>query len=87
VRSLRVPREYLVGKILAHDLPDPQSGELLAQANDELTPDKLDKIQASGIAEFQTLYINEVNRGPYLSNSLRADPTRTQWTPRWKSTG
>jgi DNA-directed RNA polymerase subunit beta len=79
VRSLRVPREYLVGKILAHDLPDPQSGELLAQANDELTPDKLDKIQASGIAAFQTLYINEVNRGPYLSNSLRADPTRTQW--------
>ncbi|MDS4020610.1 MAG: DNA-directed RNA polymerase subunit beta [Candidatus Competibacter sp.] len=79
VRSLRVPREYLVGKILAHDLSDPQTGELLAQANDELTLDKLDKIQASGIAEFQTLYINEVNRGPYLSNSLRADPTRTQW--------
>ncbi|QQS55526.1 MAG: DNA-directed RNA polymerase subunit beta [Candidatus Competibacteraceae bacterium] len=79
VRRLRVPGEYLVGKILAHDLRDPETGEQLAQANDELTPDKLEKIQASGIAEFQTLYVNEVNRGPYLSNTLRADQTRSQW--------
>ena len=79
VQRLRVPGEYLVGKILAHDLRDPETGEQLAQANDELTPDKLEKIQASGITEFQTLYINEVNRGPYLSNTLRADPTRSQW--------
>ena len=79
VQHLRVPGEYLVGKILAHDLRDPETGEQLAQANDELTPDKLEKIQASGIAEFQTLYVNEVNRGPYLSNTLRADPTRSQW--------
>ncbi|HPE71739.1 MAG TPA: DNA-directed RNA polymerase subunit beta [Candidatus Competibacter sp.] len=79
VQRLRVPSEYLVGKILAHDLRDPETGEQLAQANDELTPDKLEKIQVSGITEFQTLYVNEVNRGPYLSNTLRADPTRSQW--------
>ena len=79
VQRLRVPGEYLVGKILAHDLRDPETGEQLAQANDELTPDKLEKIQVSGITEFQTLYVNEVNRGPYLSNTLRADPTRSQW--------
>ena len=79
VQHLRVPGEYLVGKILAHDLRDPETGEQLAQANDELTPDKLERIQTSGITEFQTLYVNEVNRGPYLSNTLRADPTRSQW--------
>ncbi len=79
VQSLRVPGEYLVGKILARDLRDPQTGESLAQANDELTPDKLEKIQAAGITEFQTLYVNDVNRGPYLANTLRADPTRSQW--------
>jgi DNA-directed RNA polymerase subunit beta len=79
VQSLVVPREYLVGKILAHDLADSETGELLAQANDELTADKLDKIQASSISEFKTLYINDVNRGPFISNTLRADPTRSQW--------
>ena len=79
VQSLPVPGEYLIGKLLAHDLRDPETGEALAQANDELTPDKLEKIQASSITEFQTLYINEVNRGPHISNTLRADSTRSQW--------
>ena len=79
VESLPVPREYLIGKILAHDLRALDTGELLALANDELTTDKLEKIQAGGVAVFQTLYINDVNRGPYLSNTLRADPTRGQW--------
>ncbi len=79
VQSLLIPREYLVGKILAHDLRAPDTGELLAVANDELTTDKLEKIQASGVTEFQTLFVNDVNRGPYLSNTLRADPTRSQW--------
>ncbi|MDS4026377.1 MAG: DNA-directed RNA polymerase subunit beta [Candidatus Contendobacter sp.] len=79
VQSLQLPREYLVGKILAHDLRAPDTGESLALANDELTLDKLEKIQAGGVTEFQTLYVNDVNRGPYLSNTLRADTTRTQW--------
>ncbi len=79
VKSLDVPREYLVGKILAHNLADAETGELLALANDELTADKLDKIQASSITAFQTIYVNEVNRGSFISNTLRADQTRSQW--------
>ena len=79
IQSLPVPLEYLIGKIVAHDLRDPDTGELIAQANDELTQEKLEKIQASGITEFQTLYVNDVNQGPYISNTLRADPTRSQW--------
>ena len=79
VQSLRVPSEYLIGKILARDLRDPRTGELVAQANDELTLEKLEKIQLAGITEFSTLYVNDVNRGPYLANTLRADPTRSQW--------
>ena len=69
VQHLRVPREYLIGKILARDLTNPQTGELLAQANDELTLDKLEKIQAAGVTEFQTIYFNEVNCGPYIANT------------------
>ena len=79
VQHLHVPREYLIGKILARDLTNPQTGELLAQANDELTLDKLEKIQTAGVTEFQTIYFNEVNCGPYIANTLRADTTRSQW--------
>ncbi|MCB1768306.1 MAG: DNA-directed RNA polymerase subunit beta, partial [Candidatus Competibacteraceae bacterium] len=79
VKSLAVPADYLVGRILAHDLMDPETGEALAVANDELTSEKLEKILSSGISEFQTLYINDVDRGAFISNTLRADTTRTQW--------
>ena len=79
VQSLPVPLDYLVGKILTHDLRAPETGEVLATANDELTAEKLEKILHSGITEFQVLYVNEVNRGPYLSNTMRADPTHNQW--------
>ncbi|RUQ31885.1 MAG: DNA-directed RNA polymerase subunit beta [Candidatus Competibacteraceae bacterium] len=79
VQHLQVPREYLIGKILARDLLHPQTGELLAQANDELTLDKLEKIQASDISEFQIIYFNDVNCGPYIANTLRADTTHSQW--------
>jgi DNA-directed RNA polymerase subunit beta len=79
VQSLPVPVDYLVGKILAHDLVDPETGEALAVANDELTSEKLEKLLVSGIREFQTLYINDVDRGAFISNTLRADSTRTQW--------
>jgi len=79
IDRLVVPTEYLIGKILARDLMDPETGEALGLANDELTLDKLEKILASDITEFQTLYINDVDRGSFIANTLRADTTRTQW--------
>ncbi|HCB12995.1 MAG TPA: DNA-directed RNA polymerase subunit beta, partial [Gammaproteobacteria bacterium] len=79
INTFVVHVEDLVGKILAHDLIDPRTGEALGLANDELTSDKLEKILASDIAEFQTLYVNDVDHGPFIANTLRADTTRTQW--------
>ncbi len=78
VQNLEVPADYLTGKVLAHDMVDTGTGELVANANDELTLEILEKIRASGIQEFRTLYVNDLDRGPYISNTLRADPTRTQ---------
>ncbi len=78
VTELQVPLEYLLGKVMAHDVLDQETGELIAQANDELTQEQLEQIQAAGITELRTLYINEVDRGPYISQTLRTDLTRTQ---------
>ena len=78
-QHLHVPAEYLDGKILARDLSNPETGELLAQANELLTLATLEKIQAGGISEFQIIYVNEVNCGPYIANTLRADMSRSQW--------
>ncbi len=55
VETLAVPDDYLEGKILAHDVVDEKTGELLATANDELTAESINKLVKSGIATIHTL--------------------------------
>jgi DNA-directed RNA polymerase subunit beta len=77
VKTLPVPMEYLEGKVLAHDVVDEGSGELLAKANDELGPESIKKLAKAGIKSIRTLWVNDLDRGPYLSHTLRIDATKT----------
>ncbi|WP_210397127.1 DNA-directed RNA polymerase subunit beta [Motiliproteus sediminis] len=78
VTELEVPREYLVGKAIAKDMPHPATGELIAEANEEITQELLDKIVDAGIDSLETLYVNDLDCGPFMSDTLRTDPTRNQ---------
>ena len=71
-------KRQLVGRILAHDVADPATGEVLAAANDEISEDQLGKLRKAGIDGVRTLWVNDLDRGPYISNTLRIDGTRTQ---------
>ncbi len=50
VTRLRVPREYVYGKILAHDVVNNDTGEILAKANEVLTAASVEKLIEAGIA-------------------------------------
>ncbi len=78
IAALAVPDEYMVGRILSHDVVDANTGELLAQANDEITDEQLQAFRKAGVDAVGTLWVNDLDRGPYLSNTLRIDPTKTQ---------
>ncbi|WP_147652195.1 DNA-directed RNA polymerase subunit beta [Vulcaniibacterium gelatinicum] len=78
IAALAVPDGYLVGRILAHDVVDAKTGELLAAANDEITEDHLARFRKAGIESIGTIWVNDLDRGPYLSNTLRLDPTKTK---------
>ena len=78
VNQLEVPADYLVGKTLAHDIVDPETGELLAAANDEITEELVTTLQDKGIKELKTLFTNDLDHGPYISETLRLDPTSTR---------
>ena len=75
VTEIEVPRDYLFGKILGHNVVDASTGELLANVNDELTDALLQKLIDGGVAEINTLYVNDLDRGPYVSNAMRLDTT------------
>ncbi len=78
IAALAVPDDYIVGRILSHDVVDASTGELLAQANDEITDEQLQAFRKTGVDAVGTLWVNDLDRGPYLSNTLRIDPTKTQ---------
>src|SRR5262245_7089645 len=78
VTRLRVPREYVYGKILSHDVVNTETGEVIAKANEVLTAASVEKLIEAGIAQVNTLYVNDLDRGPYISDTLRIDPTKTR---------
>jgi DNA-directed RNA polymerase subunit beta len=75
ITEIEVPREYLYGKILGHNLIDESTGELLVAVNEELTADSVQKIIDAGVLEINTLFINDLDRGAYISNAMRLDST------------
>ncbi|MGY6278208.1 DNA-directed RNA polymerase subunit beta [Methylomonas sp. MgM2] len=75
VTEIEVPKDYLYGKILANNIIDTTTGELVANVNDELTDVLLDKLIEAGVGEINTLYVNDLDRGPYISNAMRLDTT------------
>ncbi|BCT91486.1 DNA-directed RNA polymerase subunit beta [Lysobacter helvus] len=78
IAALAVPDAYVVGRILAHDVVDAKTGELLAIANDEINEEHLAKFRKAGIDSVGTIWVNDLDRGPYLSNTLRIDGTKTK---------
>jgi len=78
VKRLGVPLDYLQGKVLAHDVVDAGTGEVLAKANEVLTVGTVEKFLEAGIEQIATLYVNDLDRGPYISDTLRIDPTHTR---------
>ena len=73
--SLIVPIEYLEGKILSHDIIDEETGEILAAANEILTAELIEQLIENKVDKINVLYINDLDRGAYISNTLRIDPS------------
>ncbi|SFG99113.1 DNA-directed RNA polymerase subunit beta [Neptunomonas qingdaonensis] len=75
---LEVPLEYLLGKSIAKDVVDPATGELICPCNTLVTDELIATLVAANVTAIETLYTNELDCGPFISDTLRNDPTRSQ---------
>ncbi|MCT6882369.1 MAG: DNA-directed RNA polymerase subunit beta, partial [Snodgrassella alvi] len=82
IKWLEVEPESLIGKVLATDVIVPDTGEVLAKTNDEITEELLAQFDIQGVKEISTLYINDLDQGGYVSNTLRTDETDGQQAAR-----
>jgi len=73
--KLEVPVEFVIGDALAKDIIDNESGEVLFQCNGEVTEEVVEGLVKAGVTEFETIYTNDLDCGPFISDTLRIDST------------
>ncbi len=78
MKRMAVPDEFLMGRTLAHNVVNRESGEILANANDEITEPLLAKLAEAGVETIKTVYTNDLDQGSYISQTLKIDETADQ---------
>ena len=82
VKNIEVPDDYLIGRKIAKSIIDSDSGEVLAEANAEITEELLEKIKDLGIKQFETLYFNDLDQGDFISHTLTTDEIPDEYSAR-----
>ena len=75
VSEIKLDDEYLVGKTTSKDIINQDTGEVLVEANTEISNEVIELLRENSISEVHCLFINELDKGSYISDTLRVDPT------------
>ncbi|AIL33363.1 DNA-directed RNA polymerase subunit beta [Basilea psittacipulmonis] len=82
ISKIDLPDEYLIGRVIAKDIVDTKTGEVLVKANAEITEEILTQLREAGVKKFETIYTNELDHGAYISQTLRTDEVPDQMSAR-----
>ncbi len=78
ITALEVTEDFVIGSSLAVDAINQETGEIVAPCNTEIGPELIKRFIDEGIAEFQTIYTNDLDCGPFVSDTLRIDPANSE---------
>ena len=79
---ISVPEDFLLGRVVANNIIDEETGEIIAKANDELTEALLKKLREAGVQDIAAIFTNELDQGAYISQTLRTDDTADEFAAR-----
>ncbi len=77
IETLPMDAADLWTKVCALDVVDEQTGEVLLECNEEVTEDKVELLRERGISQFKVLFIDQLNVGSFLRDTLNADKIDT----------
>ncbi|MCB1646805.1 MAG: DNA-directed RNA polymerase subunit beta, partial [Pseudomonadales bacterium] len=78
LESLSVPTEYICGHVTAKDIVDTETGEIAIPCNSTVTEEVLVKMRELNLTSFETIYTNDLDCGPFISDTLNVDPTNNR---------
>ena len=76
IESVEVETSEFDGAMTASDVVDMTTGELLYEANQELTADKLHKVLQAGVTSIEVFFPERDDVGNIITNTLRRDTVR-----------
>jgi DNA-directed RNA polymerase subunit beta len=79
IRRLEVPDEYLIERVIARDVIDLETGEIVIESNTLVTEEVLEKIVESGTDTLETIYTNDLDCGSFISDTLAVDPSSNRF--------
>ncbi|MEK9825596.1 MAG: DNA-directed RNA polymerase subunit beta, partial [Methylotenera sp.] len=82
VNKIAVPQDFILGRAVANTIIDKETGEVVANANDEITESLLEKLVEANVTSINTLYSNDLDHGDYISQTLRIDEIPDQYSAR-----
>ncbi|PWI33764.1 DNA-directed RNA polymerase subunit beta [Vibrio albus] len=75
VEFIEVPVDYIVGKVASKDYVNEDTGEIIVAANQELSLEALANLSQAGHKKLEVLFTNDLDHGPFMSDTLRIDST------------
>jgi DNA-directed RNA polymerase subunit beta len=82
IDKIIVPTAFMLGRSVMKSIIDTETGEVIANANDEITEDLFEKLVAAKVKTVDTLYSNDLDHGDFISQTLRIDEVPDQYAAR-----
>ncbi|WP_026688073.1 DNA-directed RNA polymerase subunit beta [Azovibrio restrictus] len=82
LHQLSVPEDFILGRVIGTPVVDKDTGEIIAEVNEEITEALLAKLQEAAVGDIKTLYTNDLDRGAFISQTLRGDDTASKQAAR-----
>ena len=82
IEKITVPMDFILGRAVMKNIIDTETGEVIANANDEITEDLLEKLIEAKVKVIDTLYANDLDHGDFISQTLRIDEVPDQYSAR-----
>jgi DNA-directed RNA polymerase subunit beta len=82
IKSIEVSEDFILGRKIAKSIIDPETGEVIADANAEITEELLSNLQELKLDNIETLYFNDLDQGDFISHTLSTDEIPDEYSAR-----
>ena len=73
IKELEISNEELIGKFISEDIVNTETGEIFAEAGEEITEELIALFELEKIKSIPVLVIDNINSSPFLRNTLALD--------------